>query len=412
MTCAKCDGRLRDMLLPTALLVSRYRAFAADEVLPLRPLTLLFGRNNSGKSALSRALPMIGAFLTDDPTNALAVPAELLRGGSFTDLAWQGDAGDYSFDIGLCWSEGDVREARYTLDGSLGRAPYVKELIVKGANDDVLWAGRAPPGRAMRSEIGDSEVRFIGLIPCDTDVRALQMLATNMTELRGRIRWLESVRARPPRTVIKTGTPPSQLASNGSNAAEFLVEIPDLAESIRDFYLALSPPRELDVQEVLDVGHRIGLSPTTRPSFRVDLVDTGEGMAQVLPVLVAAQLAARQRALLVIEEPESHLHPDAQTVLSQYLCKLVSSVDYPTLIIETHSRVFLLGVQLAIASGMIPCDRAQLAWIDQDSTGRSTITPIAFSSSGHPEPGWPIAALGEDFKLAAQLAKFSMTNHG
>ena len=50
---------------PTALVISRYRAFADDVTLPLRPLTLIYGRNNSGKSALARALAIIGASVDE-----------------------------------------------------------------------------------------------------------------------------------------------------------------------------------------------------------------------------------------------------------------------------------------------------------------------------------------------------------
>jgi hypothetical protein len=394
----------------TALLVSRYRAFAGDEVLPLRPITLLYGRNNSGKSALSRAFAMIGASVSEHAPSALTIPPEVLRGGSFIDLAWQGEAGDYSFDFELRWDAGEVRAARYTLDGSAGRAPYVKELLLKGPGDHVLWAGRAAPERAMRSETGGPDVWFTGLVPRDVDVPPLVTLAANMAELRGRVRWLDGVRARPPRLVIKTGIAPGQLTSNGSNAAEFLVEMPEVVKAIRGFYASLTPPRELDVKNVLDLEHRIRLDPATQPGFSIDLVDTGEGMAQVLPVLVAAELAARTSAILVIEEAESHLHPDAQTILAQYLCKLAAAPNPPTIIMETHSRVFLLGVQLAVADKTLPNHLVQLAWVDQDATGRSTITAVGLAESGHPLPGWPVSALGEDFRLAAKLATVTTGN--
>ncbi len=397
---------------PTALLVSRYRAFAGDETLPLRPLTLLYGRNNSGKSALSRAFAILGASLAEDATSALVVPPEILRNGTFTDLAWQGDAGDYSFDLGLRWDEGELREARYTLDGGSGRPTYVKELLLRGEGGKLLWAGLAPPGRPMRpqGDHGGGELRLVGLIPRDSEVPALQALAARMEALRGRVRWLDGVRARPERDVKRTGTAPTQLTSNGSNAAQFLVERPDLVEAARRFYADLHPARDLEVKEVLDLGHRIALNPRNREIFRIDLVDTGEGMAQVLPVLVAATLAAHEGAggLLAVEEPENHLHPDAQTVLARYLCDIAARLNPPTLVIETHSRVFLLAVQLAVAEGTLPADRVGLAWIDQNANGRSSITPVELSPSGHPRAGWPVAALGEDLRLASQLARLDL----
>ena len=397
---------------PMGLIVSRYRAFAGEETLPLRPLTLLYGRNNSGKSALARALAILGESVAEDATCALVTPREIIHEGDFTDLAWQGDAGDYTFDLGLRWDDGELREARFTLDGGLGRRSYVKELRVRGEGGRLLWEGIAPPGRPMISQAGygGGELSFVGLVPRGSEVPALQELTARMEALRGRVQWLDGVRARPKRTIQRTGSAPAKLTPNGSNAVEFLVERPELVDDIAQFYAALNPARELEVREVLDAGHRIALNPKNRASFRIDLVDTGEGMAQVLPVLVAAALAAREgpAAVLAVEEPESHLHPDAQAVLARYFCDIAAKEAPPTLVMETHSRVFLLGVQLAVAEGRLPCDRVGLAWIDQDAAGRSTITPVELSTSGHPREGWPVAALGEDLRLAGELARLNL----
>lgn len=321
---------------PSALVIYRYRAFASEQTLPLRPLTLLYGRNNSGKSALARALAFIGASLAEDAASALVTPPEIIREGTFTDLAWQGDAGDYSFDLGLRWDDGEVREARYTLDGGSGRPTYVKELILKGEDGRLLWAGLAPPNRLMRPQNGHDggELLLVGLVPRNTEVPALRALAARLEELRSRVQWIDGVRTRPKRDVPRTGTVPAGLTPNGSNVAEILVERPDLVEDIKRFYANLNPARDLEVREVLELGHRITLNPKSQASFRINLVDTGEGMAQVLPVLVAAALAAREGpgALLAVEEPESHLHPDAQTVLARHLCAIAASPKPPTLV--------------------------------------------------------------------------------
>lgn len=401
---------------PTALIVSRYRSFAGEETLPLRPLTLLYGRNNSGKSALARALAMIGASVAEDATSALVIPPQILRKGDFTQLAWQGEAGDYSFQLGLRWDDRQVREACFTLDIISGRPSYVKELVLTGEDGKQLWSGLAPPGRPMRPQSGHGgeELRFVGLVPQDSKVPALQELAARMAALRNRVRWLDGVRARPERDIKRTGSAPTHLRPDGANAAEYLVEQHDLVQDVGRFYADLNPARELEVKEVLDLGSRITLNPKSRASFRIDLVDTGEGMAQVLPVLVAVALTAREgpSALLTVEEPESHLHPDAQAVLARYLCDIAAQPAPPTLVIETHSRVFLLGVQLAVAEGRLPCDRVGLAWVDQDAAGRSTITPVELSSSGHPREGWPVAALAEDLRLASELARLDLARGG
>ena len=405
------------MLPPTALFVSRYRSFAGEEMLPLRPLTLLYGRNNAGKSALARALAFIGASVAEDAQSALVMSPELVRDtGSFQDLAWQGEAGDYSFGLGLRWKEGEVREVRYTLNGASGRPNYVEELVLRGEGGQVLWEGRAPPNKPLRPQ-GKShggELSLVGLVPQDTNVPVLQSLAERLKTLRGRVQWLDGVRARPKRDIPRTGIPPVRLTPNGSNAAEILVERPELTEEIKKFYAGLDPARELEVKEVFESNCRIRLNPKSQVSWAVDLVDTGEGMVQVLPVLVAAALAERQGVgtLLAVEEPESHLHQDAQAVLARHLCKIAAGPNAPILVLETHSRVFLLGVQLAVAEGWLPADRVSLAWIDQDSNGRSSITAVQLEPSGHPRAGWPATALATDLLLASEIAARDLKPRG
>src|SRR5688572_33292351 len=117
---------------------------------------------------------MIGASVADDASSALVTPPELTREGNFSDLAWQGDAGDYSFGLGLEWPSGPVREAHYTLDGGSGRPPYVKELVVRGEDRQIIWSGQAPPGpgRAMRSDTDETELSFVGLVPQTSQVHA------------------------------------------------------------------------------------------------------------------------------------------------------------------------------------------------------------------------------------------------
>lgn len=399
------------MPLPTALLVSRYRAFAADEALPLRPLTLLYGRNNAGKSALARAIGIVGASVVENAGSALLYPPGVPRAVDLSELAWQGEVGDYTLMLGLRWKDGEVREARFTLDGGPERPAYVKELEIHGEGGGPVWSGIGPPDRPMNPSPGQpgGALRFDGLVPKDHDVSAVRILGERMRALRGKVRWLDGVRARPPQGHIKRGPVPAHLG-DGSPAYHQLVADPDLVIDVNRFYDKLAPPRVLEVQEELNAGFRIRLNPKNAPSFRIDLVDTGEGMVQVLPVLVAAALAQREggETILSVEEPESHLHPDAQSALARFFCDLAAGATPPCLVLETHSRVFLLTVQLEIAAGRLPADRVGLAWVDQDAEGRSHITPVELTPTGNPRSGWPVVALMEDLRLAGELARLSL----
>src|SRR5690606_33917123 len=72
--------------------------------------------------------------------------------------------------------------------------------------------------------------------------------------------------------------------------------------------------------------------------------NVGFGLTQLFPILVAA-LAATEGDVLVIENPEVHLHPKAQQDIGTLLAKVASSGVQ--VIVETHSDHVLNGVRLA-----------------------------------------------------------------
>lgn len=400
---------------PTELLVSRYRSFAGDERLPLRPLTLLYGRNNAGKSALARALGVLGASVAEKAYGAFCLPPGMRAEVELEDVAWKGEAGNYSFTLGLSWGEGEVREARFTidLDGSQKiRAAVVTGLEILGEGGAVLWVGVRHPDGRMLPEPGytGSPLVLVGLVPGEHELSAICTLGERMRALRDRVRWLDGVRARPPSEYVQPRATVEH-AGNGADAYDRLAGRPELIEDVQRFYAALDQPRELEVKAELSNGYRFRLTPASTPGFRIDLSNTGEGMVQVLPVLVAAAVAAQEGAgtILAVEEPESHLHPDAQATLARYLCALAAQPNPPCLVLETHSRVFLLAVQLAVAKGDLTPDRVSLVWVDQDAKGQSHVTPVELTATGHPGAGWPPIALIDDLRLAAELSRVNLT---
>ncbi|OAI09372.1 hypothetical protein A1353_03435 [Methylomonas methanica] len=69
--------------------------------------------------------------------------------------------------------------------------------------------------------------------------------------------------------------------------------------------------------------------------------NVGFGLTYVLPVLVAV-LSAQPGALLIIENPEAHLHPSAQAKLAKLLC--LAAQEGVQIIIETHSDHIINGI--------------------------------------------------------------------
>lgn len=74
----------------------------------------------------------------------------------------------------------------------------------------------------------------------------------------------------------------------------------------------------------------------------------GFGLIYTLPVVVAA-LVAPERSLLIIENPEAHLHPFSQSMLGRFLACVAST--RVQVIIETHSDHILNGIRVAVRKG-------------------------------------------------------------
>jgi hypothetical protein len=88
----------------------------------------------------------------------------------------------------------------------------------------------------------------------------------------------------------------------------------------------------------LPVRRRISIEPTST-ELDLAMTDVGVGLSQVVPVIVAA--FDESAALVMLEQPELHLHPRMQVGLGDLFISGIQSVKR-TLLIETHSEHLLL----------------------------------------------------------------------
>ncbi|MBI2570983.1 MAG: DUF3696 domain-containing protein [Candidatus Schekmanbacteria bacterium] len=84
----------------------------------------------------------------------------------------------------------------------------------------------------------------------------------------------------------------------------------------------------------------------------------GFGISYALPIVVAA-LRAPVGGLLIIENPEAHLHPAGQSAIGAFLA--VMATDGVQVILETHSDHLLNGIRKAVATGRAGLTPEQVA---------------------------------------------------
>jgi len=382
----------------TSVTVRNYRSFVEPTELLLRPLTLVFGQNNSGKSALLRLLPLLADSASDRSRGPLDLSSRSVRGASFAEIHSRPPLSSRpEIDLTLAWAQGRSDDLEYRL--TVRSFPELRRNLVRGFT--VSGSGSEfhaelipdfdPAEERLPYSLGkgaggrEISVRFSGLIPHFVQEVAaeeeppidLPSLHERLERLARGVQWLGSVRSLPDREVAFWGESPSQISPEGAGTVEALV-----ADQLRDrkVFPAVSAWFERVLSLRLDVEARsdrfaVVLSPLSEPTLRVNLLDTGEGITQVLPIVVAIERARRggsPRRLLALEQPELHLHPAAQRALGDYLCEVAAAADPPTLVVETHSENVLLSVQLGVLEGKIRRENVAIYWVSNNARGRST----------------------------------------
>jgi predicted ATPase len=106
-------------------------------------------------------------------------------------------------------------------------------------------------------------------------------------------------------------------------------------------------------------------------SFRPKNV--GFGISYVVPVVLAL-LTAREGKIIVIENPESHIHPRGQAELGK-LIAIAANVG-AQLFIETHSDHILNGIRVAVKENHIDKSKVNVMYFDKITTDTEQFSEI------------------------------------
>jgi len=114
-------------------------------------------------------------------------------------------------------------------------------------------------------------------------------------------------------------------------------------------------------------------------------VHVGFGLTQVLPIVVAA-LSASKDDLLLIENPEVHLHPAGQALMGEFLADVARAGVQ--VIIETHSDHILNGIRRAVRAQSLTPDNVALHFFRPRSESHAQSISPQLDSLGNIDV-WP-----------------------
>jgi len=128
----------------------------------------------------------------------------------------------------------------------------------------------------------------------------------------------------------------------------------------------------------------------------------GFGISYVLPILVTG-LIAKKRSFMIVENPEAHLHPSAQSIIGKFLSVIANSGV--NVIVETHSDHFINGVQIASALKIIDKDIITINYFSQEeNSNQPNVESISINEKGELS-SWPRGFFDQTQIDFAQLFK-------
>ena len=111
-----------------------------------------------------------------------------------------------------------------------------------------------------------------------------------------------------------------------------------------------------------------------------NIIDTGYGISQILPLLVHIFRTPKQFQFL-IQQPEVHLHPKAQAELSSLLIQSIKTKGH-SFLVETHSDYMVDRACIEIRKGNIPHDQVSLIYLEPVKEGVKAHN-ISFDKQGN-----------------------------
>jgi predicted ATPase len=118
----------------------------------------------------------------------------------------------------------------------------------------------------------------------------------------------------------------------------------------------------------------------------------------VLPVITLLQYVP-ERATVIFEQPEIHLHPLAQAGLADVIINAVRHRNVQV-ILESHSEHLLLRLQRRIAERKIRAQRVRLYFAEAED-GASSLEPLRLDEYGN-ITNWPAKFMGDAFNETAE----------
>ena len=351
--------------------------------LPLRPLTLLSGANASGKSSVMQALVLLHQTMREHEWSS-----RLMLNGASVRLGTAADVIDQVYgrrECGISLLDSDAAWFQWEFEGERDEMSMAVRKVRGETADGAGW------------DVDESQALHY-LLPTPSKDNALTNRLCGLT-------YVTAERLGPREHYIFDDP---QLTPVVGSRGEYAVSVLHSGRDIQvlDKLMAQDAPptrfRQVEarmacffpgcVLAIEQVPRANAVTLGIRMSNGTDFqrpVHAGFGLTQVLPIIVAA-LSANGDDLLLIENPEVHLHPAGQAAMGEFLAEVVSAGVQ--VMIETHSDHVLNGIRRAVKNGTLTSEHVALHFFrprrEDRKDGRAQVQSPILDADGNID-AWP-----------------------
>ena len=331
-----------------------FKCFCDETVIPLSQITIMYGKNGRGKSSVAQSLLLISQTMrVNNKLENLMLVGDFVDLGTFDDVKNnKSDADEFKISIRNTIDRVDMS---FSCDPSKSQLAKLNGFLVNGIDKFEI----------MSDEEGSEETESKS-VSTTSDSILLQNLKSMQYVAAGRLGPVNSV-------VRNDSLPEDWIGVNGENVINVLSnQDPNFIVNVQKALSNVLSGATIKINN--EATDRIELflnshdgSETFKP------VNVGFGYSYVLPVIVAA-LMAKKESLLIVENPEAHLHPAAQSRLMKFLIETAKEKKLQ-LIIESHSDHVVNGMRIAMKEGLLsPKDGHIVYFSDEEDDQIQVIT--------------------------------------
>jgi len=430
----------------TRITTKNFKAFENLKI-DLKPITILIGPNNSGKSSILSAVRLLAQTAESfDSSVPLLLNGAFGDFGTYKDLIYENNRAR-KLELGITFEPILPREYKsISIDVSFKYRTGRREIILNSiylksdGNDQLKTEYSLESEKQLINKVGHVEIptvyksrisqymRIQNFIPqrvfipfsresklrnlLDPDIekiyRTINRISYEINHEFALIDYVGAMRLPPERTFLFSGANRTRVGANGQFAANILAidsakggqKSKNILPNVKSWLSASGIASDIKIEQISDRHYEIKIQHPKSQEYQ-NYADVGFGSSQILPVLVSG-FNMRQGGIFIVEQPEIHLHPQAQAELGDFFSGLLKKNVQS--IIETHSEHLILRLQQHVLDGIIKPEDISFLYIYAPKD-KKTIFQISLDNNGKFTKEWPEGFFPERLKEAQKIAQ-------